>query len=150
MQNRYISDPLDDLLQRSGLSPAKIDNAIEQLALRWAPTILRPGHDYLRQINDHTNINVVAISRKYRRLFVEIEQYKGGKAIWHYHERSRTACVFACLGIIPHTVESALVGRPLRSLIIPTPAIAATVVENTSREREGWMTLSVTPQWQQF
>ena len=64
MQQRYVSDPLDDLLQRSGLSPAKIDEALEGLAAAWQPTILKPGHPYLHQVRDRVGIDVVAIARR--------------------------------------------------------------------------------------
>ena len=82
MPNRYVSDALDDLLQRSALSADKIDLELEQLANTWQPTVLKPGHAFLHQIRLQTGIDVVAIARQYRRLLVEIEQRDGRQLIW--------------------------------------------------------------------
>ena len=70
--------------------------------------------------------------------------------MWNYHERSRTECTFACLGSIPHTPEFKLIGRPLRGVVIPTQALGSVTIESISREREGWLTVAVTPEWRQF
>lgn len=150
MHDHYLSDPLDDLLQRAGLSPVKVDMALERLARLWQPTVLKPGHVYLRQIRERTDINVVGISRRYRRLLVEIEQFKDKQLLWRYHERSRSDCAFACAGQIPHTVGDALLGQPLRTLVVPTPAIGAVTIDSLSRDRAGWLDLKVTPEWRLF
>ncbi|RSY81993.1 hypothetical protein DAH66_14075 [Sphingomonas koreensis] len=150
MPKSYLSDPLDDLLQRSGLSAAKIDMSLERLARLWQPTVLKPGHPYLRQIQQRTGVNVVGIARRYRRLLVEIEQLEDAKLRWRYHERSRSDCVFACAGQIPHTLGDALRGRPLRALIIPTPALGEMTIDTVLHDPDGRLDLRVTPQWRQF
>ncbi|MBA3836379.1 MAG: hypothetical protein H2054_04185 [Sphingomonas sp.] len=151
MPNRYVSDPLDDLLQRSALSADKIDLELEQLAKAWQPTVLKPGHAILHQIRLQTGIDVVAIARQYRRLLVEIEQRKGRQLIWRYHELSRNRCEFVCPDIgIPHARGDALPGRPLRTLVEPTVALGAMTIDEQSRERDGWFDLRVTPTWREF
>lgn len=150
MPTSYLSDPLDDLLQRTGLSATRVDEALERLARDWQPTVLKPGHAYLQLIRERTGINVVGIQRRYRRLLVEIEQFEDKHCRWRYHERSRSDCVFACVDNIPHTIGDALPGRPLRALIVPTPAIGAVMIDSLSRDPEGWLTLAVTPEWRSF
>lgn len=151
MPHRYVSDPFDDLLQRSPLSADKIDCELEQLAKAWQPTILKPGHFFLDQIRSHTGVNVVGIARQYRRLLVEIEQRDAGLLIWRYHELSRTRSTFVCTDVgIPHAAGDALPGRALRTLIEPTVALGAMMIEEQSRERTGWFDLRVTPIWREF
>lgn len=150
MPSSYLSDPLDDLLQRASMSPARVDKELDRLARDWQPTILKPGHEYLRQIRERTGINVVGIQRRYRRLLVEIMQFKDEQWVWRYHERSRSDCVFACAGEIPHTIGDALPGRPLRALTVPTSAIGAVIIDNLSRNPDGGLSLAVTPEWRTF
>ena len=151
MANRYVSDPLDDLLQRSTLSADKINRALDQLANAWQPTILKPGHTFLNQIRSHTGVNVVGVARQYRRLLLEIEERSAGQLIWRYHELSRTRSTFACADIgIPQAIGDSLPGRALRTLIEPTVALGAMIVEEQSRERTGWFDLRVSPLWREF
>ena len=150
MSSSYLSHPFDDLLRRSGLSPTKIDMSLERLARMWQPTVLKPGHVYLRQIRDRTGINVVGISRRYRRLLVEIQQLEDEALLWRYHERSRSDCVFSCAGQIPHALGDALPGRALRALIIPTPALGEMTIDSVWHDPDGWLDLKVTPQWRPF
>ncbi len=150
MSDRYLSDPLEDLLERAGLSPVNINMALDELANTWQPTVLKPGHVLLGRIRERTDVNVVGISRRYRRLLVEIKQFKAEKFRWHYHERNRSNCFFACEGDVPHTVSDNLPGGPLRALIVPTPALGAVTIDRLSRDRVGWLNLTVTPQWRVF
>ncbi|WP_066663771.1 MULTISPECIES: hypothetical protein [unclassified Sphingomonas] len=148
MQKLYLSDPLADLLERSGLSPKQVNMSLERQARLRYPTVLAPGHVYLRQIREHTGVNVVMISRRYRRLLVQIEQMKNGKWQWIYKERSQTDIEFACPADIPHTLEAALPGRPLNSLIDPTtPALGCLIIDACSRDRHGWLNPSIKPGW---
>jgi hypothetical protein len=150
MADRFISEPLDDLLQRSGLTPDMVDTSLERLARLGQPTALKPGHAYLRQIHAHSGVDVVGISRRYRRLLVEIEQRKGRELLWRYHERSRSNCVFACPGQIPHTFGAALVGQQLRKLAVPTTTLGAVTIDSVSHADAGWLDVEVTPRWRPF
>ncbi|MEO9131306.1 MAG: hypothetical protein ABI240_08870 [Sphingomonas sp.] len=150
MHFHNLSYVLDELLERSDLLLGEIDQSLQQLAATGQPTTLKPGHPCLRQVHDRTGINLVGISRRYRRLLAEIEQVENGALKWRYREQSRTECLFMCRGVIPHAVGIALISQPLRRLIVPTGPLGEATIESLIHDPDGWLELTVAPQWRRI
>ncbi|MFK3889786.1 hypothetical protein [Sphingomonas sp. NPDC079357] len=151
MTKRSVSDPLLALLQQAGLAPEDIDKALDRQAARWTHTLLRHGHPYVRRLRTSTGFNAVGISRRYRRLLIDIEQRgSDGGLLWHYREFGRANCLFRCKGAIPDTTLTALPGRLLGNLIQPYPALSAATIHDAVATRDAWIELTVEPGWQVF
>ncbi len=90
MTKRHVSQPLSGLLRQAGIACDDVDSALDRQAARWVHTVLRHGHPYVRRLRASTGFNVVGISRKYRRLLIDIEQRgPDGGMLWHYREYGR-------------------------------------------------------------
>lgn len=151
MTKRHMSQPLSALLRQAGLACDDVDSALDRQAARWAHTVLRHGHPYVRRLRTSTGFNAVGIARKYRRLLIDIEQRgSDGGMLWHYREFGRANCLFRCKGVIPDTTLAALPGRTLGSLIQPYPALSATRIHDAVATRDGWIEMTVEPGWQVF
>ncbi|WP_137787491.1 hypothetical protein [Sphingomonas sp. 3P27F8] len=149
MSNRYISAPLEDLLLRSGLTATKVDAALQRRSRMQHEARLYPSHTYQCRIRQLTGVRIVGIERRYGRLLARIEHIHNNRIAWQYFERSRTQCQFNCPGNIPHTISSALIGRPLSALAIPTPTLGEALIASIE-PFDGWLGLDVTPKWHTF
>ena len=151
MAKRSVSDPLLALLQQASLAADDVDQALDRQAALYAHTILRHGHPYVRDLRIGTGFNVVGISRKYRRLLIDMEQRgPDGGLLWHYRELGRANCLFRCKGVIPETALAALPGRSVGSLIQPYRALSAATIHDAEMTPDGWIELTVEPTWQVF
>lgn len=144
---QHVSAPLLDLLTRSDLTAEGVDKALEQMAARGRPAMLRADHPCLAQMRERTGIGVVSIARRYKRLLVEIEQDDERGPIWRYSERGRDQCLFHVKVTLGATLQAALIDKPLARLIEPTAALGMAIIEDIATDRQGWLDLIVKPRW---
>lgn len=151
MTKRRVSDPLLSLLEQAALSCSDVDSTLDRQAARWAHPVIRHSHIHVRRVRTSTRIGVVAISRRYRRLLVDVE-HRGpdGVMLWHYRELGRANCLFRCNGVVPRGALAVLLGASLGNLIQPYPALSAATVKAAELARDGWIELTVEPAWHVF
>ena len=147
---RYLSSPARELFDRSGLSPAGVDIALEDLVWGKGSAILRSHHPLIQRIRQATDINVVQISRRSRYLLLQVEQQKDGAPSWQYREVTPRNCTFSCRGQLPTTIEVALNGELLEKLVKPEVATESTVIKHVGPTGDGWLTVDVMPPWHLF
>lgn len=147
---RHVSSPASELFRRAQVPPEDFDRALGGLVQAGASAILRRNHPLLESVRQATEINVVGVSRRSHYLLMTIEQHKDGKPSWQYREHSPRRCVFSCRGEIPATIEMALNGELLETLVKPTMALRKTVIRHVGPTGEGWLNVDVKPAWHSF
>ena len=151
MTRRYVSQPLLEMLRQADLTSDHVNSALDWQMARWTHASLPHSHPYMRRFRTGTGLNAVAISRKYRRLLVNIEQRgPDGGMLWHYREVGRTNCQFHCKGVIPAASLAALPGKSLNVLIQPHPALSAAEIRAAVATCDGWIELTLALSWTIF
>lgn len=145
----WISEPLHELLEQTGIMPVEINAALERVP-KSAPMVLRSSHPFLRRIRAATGINVAMISRKHRRLTIWIEQIVDGRVAWVYREHSRNDCKMILRGVIPVGIQLVLIGEPLGKLIDLTPALSRAVIEEIAELPGAAFDVKIAPAWRPF
>lgn len=139
-----------ELINRAGLRPEAVDEALDDLVRKPASAILRGSHPIVQRLQQASDINVVQISRRSRCLLVEIEQLNQEGPAWQYREKAPRNCIFSCRGQIPDSIGSALSGALLAKLVVPTIALAETSINDVTATADGWLNVEVKPEWHQF
>lgn len=124
-----------------------VDTALDALAGRGTKAKLYPGHAAMDDLREATGLNIVEIGRRHRRLLIKIEELINRRPGWAYREVSLKNCIFICPGIIPDAHKSALIGRPLSSLVDPHPALNDVRIKHISDSVDGWSEVYVDPDW---
>lgn len=104
----------------------------------------------LTRMSDASGVDVVQVSRKSRYLLLEIEAVKEKRAHWLYRELAPRKCVFSCRAGLGETLKVALQGKLLAQLAVPHDAIAVTTIDQVQQTGDGWLSVDVTPRWEEF
>lgn len=147
---RHLSGPALALLSKSSLAPEDIDEALEELVRNKAGAVLRARHPLVHRIRQATDINLVQIARRSRYLLIEIEQRANDQPLWLYREQTPRHCLFSCSGKLPETIGTALNGELLEKLVIPAAELKDTQIANVDQLEDAWLSIDVTPTWQEF
>lgn len=147
---RRLSSPTNALLNHAGVTPGAIDAAIDDLVRAKASAVLHANHPTVAQIRRTTGINLVQIARRSRYLLIDIEQQTETGPLWQYREITPRHCNFACRGQLPVSIEIALNGELLETLVIPTVAMKGLRIDTVGDTGDGWLSVDVTPAWHVF
>ncbi len=147
---RRLSRPTSALFGQADVSPDAVDHAIDDLVTGKASAVLRTNHPIVQQVRRTTDINLVQIARRSRYLLITVEQHGDRGPAWHYREITPRDCVFSCPGQLPPSIEEALNGELLETLVMPAVAMREVRIDHVGDTGDGWLSVQVTPTWIEF
>lgn len=111
-----------------------MDKAIQRRVDLGQDAGLRPSHYYPARVCRATGVPIRSVSRAQRNLLIEVENHR---PFWRYSERSRGDRAFWVPVGVSETVASALIGRPLSSLVDTPAPLAGLIIAGVAAEDGG-------------
>lgn len=150
MRKRFISAPLLELLDQAAIHPEHVDAALNRERRTGTHTRLRFSDPILVQLRAVTSLHIVDVGRSYRQTGMVIDQRQGAGPAWHYNELSRGHWILGVRAKLTETMIAAPIGGATERLIAPTPAIAATVIEEASERVWGTVQVKIAPDYRTY
>lgn len=144
----FISNVLLDLLVTAGISPRRLNAAMDRRVGRGITTWMN-GRDRLpKLIAGACGVPITSISRMNRHLLVRIESLDPH---YHYHEYAKRHCMLRVPGLVADGLHPALIGGPARRLALVIPSIDDLVIAGVeTREVSGVTEALLAIEWNRF
>ena len=146
MSGFTLSEPFEAMLCAASVSPARLNDVIDQRLAKRREAVLRPSHPYLVQVRQRTGVPLMMVLRRRRHLLIEVESRA---PFWRYKEIGRHNCRVLIEGSIPETVASAAAGERLGKIVDGLPILAKVLIGSITSVY-GFIEVEVQPGWRKI